>query len=339
MRQTLPDGTSLELLDGATGADAAAAIGAGLARAALGVRLDGELLDLDRPLPHEGHLEIVTVRDEEDALWLIRHDCAHVLATAALELYPGVKISIGPPIEDGFYYDFDFPDGVSLSDADFERIEAGMRQHIDADEPFVRAEVGVDEALERFRAELGLDHVVLGVHDWGGLIGLRWACDHPGAARGLIVSCTGFFPDGKWHGLADAMRTPEQGEELIDSFDEEGFRNLLRGASPRMSDEALGEYWKAYSSPERRRGQLELYRSGDFEKLEPYSGQLTALGLPALILWGEHDPFAPVAGAYRFARELPGAQVVVVDAGHFVWEDEPERCAAEVREFLETLAP
>lgn len=193
------------------------------------------------------------------------------------------------------------------------------------------------EALERFRAELGLDRVMLGVHDWGGLIGLRWACDHPGAAQGLIVSCTGFFPDGKWHGLAEAMRTPQQGEELIDSFDEEAFRNLLRGASPRMSDEALGEYWKAYSTPERRRAQLELYRSGDFEKLEAYSGQLTALDLPALILWGEHDPFAPVAGAYRFARELPGARVAVIDAGHFVWEDEPERCAAEVKDFLETL--
>lgn len=195
------------------------------------------------------------------------------------------------------------------------------------------------EALERFRAELGLDRVVLGVHDWGGLIGLRWACDHPGAAQGLIVSCTGFFPDGKWHGLAEAMRAPGQGEELIDSFDEEGFRNLLRGTSPRMSDEALGEYWKAYSTPEKRRAQLELYRSGDFDKLEAYAGQLTALGLPTLILWGEHDPFAPVAGAHRFARELPGARVAVIDAGHFVWEDEPERCAAEVTDFLGSLAP
>jgi haloalkane dehalogenase len=82
---------------------------------------------------------------------------------------------------------------------------------------------------------------------------------------------------------------------------------------------------------------LELYRSGDFEKLEAYEGRLAALGLPALILWGEHDPFAPVAGAHRFARELPGSRMAVVDAGHFVFEDEPERCASEVVAFLGDL--
>jgi threonyl-tRNA synthetase len=153
MRFELPDGTPLEVPDGGTGHDAAAAIGAGLARAALAVRLDGELLDLDRPLPHAGKIEIVTSRDAEDALWLVRHDCAHVLATAALELYPGVKISIGPPIENGFYYDFEFPEGVSFSEDDFPALEERMREHIRADEPFVRADVPVNEARERFAAE------------------------------------------------------------------------------------------------------------------------------------------------------------------------------------------
>src|SRR5947209_13645365 len=157
MHVTLPDGTRLELADGATGADAAAAIGAGLARAALAVKVDGEVRDLARPLPDNGDapakLEVITERSGEDALRLIRHDAAHVLAAAVLELYPGVKISIGPPIENGFYYDFDFPEGVTLTDADFERIEAQMRQHIAADEPFVRAEVTPEQALERFGAE------------------------------------------------------------------------------------------------------------------------------------------------------------------------------------------
>src|SRR4051794_3733930 len=111
MKVTLPDGTQLELADGATGADAALAIGPGLARAALGVRVNGELTDLGAALPDGAPVEIVTDRDE-DALWLIRHDAAHVLAASVLELYPGVKISIGPPIDDGFYYDFDFPDGT-----------------------------------------------------------------------------------------------------------------------------------------------------------------------------------------------------------------------------------
>src|SRR3954452_13989105 len=137
MHVTLPDGTRLDLDDGATGADAAAKIGAGLARAALAVKADGALQDLDRPLQDGAQLEIVTERSPE-ALELIRHDAAHVMATAVLELYPDVKISIGPPIEQGFYYDFEFPAGVSVSDADFERIEERMRRHVDADERFVR---------------------------------------------------------------------------------------------------------------------------------------------------------------------------------------------------------
>jgi threonyl-tRNA synthetase len=102
MKVTLPDGNELELPDGATGADAAAAIGPGLARAALAVKADGEVQDLGRPLPDGAALEIVTDRSGQDALDLIRHDAAHVLATAVLELYPGVKISIGPPTDNGF---------------------------------------------------------------------------------------------------------------------------------------------------------------------------------------------------------------------------------------------
>jgi threonyl-tRNA synthetase len=149
---TLPDGTELELPDGATGADAAAAIGPGLARAALATRQNGAVRDLARPLVAGEPLEIITPKSD-GALDVIRHDTAHVLAAAVMGLYPGVKISIGPPIENGFYYDFEFPEGVTISDADFERIEAKMREHVNADEPFVREDVTVEEALERFRAE------------------------------------------------------------------------------------------------------------------------------------------------------------------------------------------
>ncbi|HET9102263.1 MAG TPA: threonine--tRNA ligase [Solirubrobacteraceae bacterium] len=156
MDYQLPDGTPLHLPDGATGADAAAAIGPGLARAALAVKLGGETRDLARPLPApngDGPLEIITERSGEDALAVVRHDAAHVLAAAVLDLYPGVKISIGPAIEDGFYYDFEFPEGVAISDADFPAIEARMKAHIDADEAFTREDVPVAQALERFRAE------------------------------------------------------------------------------------------------------------------------------------------------------------------------------------------
>ena len=169
MELELPDGNLLSLPDGATGADAAAAIGPGLARAALAVKVDGEVRDLARPLPQThgdgpAKLAIITERSGEDALSLIRQDAAHVLAAAVLELYPGVKISIGPPIENGFYYDFDFPDGVSLSEADFERIEAKMREHIAADEAFVREDVEAGLALERFLRE-GQDYKVELIED------------------------------------------------------------------------------------------------------------------------------------------------------------------------------
>src|SRR5947207_6729232 len=117
MKVKLPDGSELELSDGATGADAASAIGPGLAKAAVGLRVDGELRDLSASLREGDSIEIVTDSDP-DALWLIRHDAAHVMAEAVVELWPGTKVSIGPPIEDGFYYDFEFPDGVSPSDSD-----------------------------------------------------------------------------------------------------------------------------------------------------------------------------------------------------------------------------
>jgi threonyl-tRNA synthetase len=152
MAVTLPDGTRLELETGASGADIAAALGPGLARVALAVKVNGELRDLDQPVEDEASIEIVTDRSE-DALELLRHDAAHVLAEAVLDLYPGTKIAIGPPIESGFYYDFEFPAGITVSDADFAAIEAKMKEHIDADERFRREDVPVDVALERFRAE------------------------------------------------------------------------------------------------------------------------------------------------------------------------------------------
>jgi threonyl-tRNA synthetase len=166
---TLPDGKKLELADGATGADAAAAIGPGLAKAALAVevtRLDGEsgapgadhasrpeIRDLALPLPDGAQIAILTAKSGAPSLALIRHDAAHVLASAVMELWPDVKISIGPAIEAGFYYDFEFPNDVSISDADFPAIEQKMVEHIKAAERFVREDVSVQSARERFVAE------------------------------------------------------------------------------------------------------------------------------------------------------------------------------------------
>src|SRR3954467_7115496 len=148
----LPDGSPLELDDGATGADAAAAIGPRLAKDALAVRVNGEVRDLAAPLGDGEEIDIVTP-GRPDALDVLRHDTAHVLATAVLDLWPGTKVSIGPPIEDGFYYDFEFPDGFRPSESDLERIEERMAAHVAADEPFERSEISAGEAIDRFRSE------------------------------------------------------------------------------------------------------------------------------------------------------------------------------------------
>jgi haloalkane dehalogenase len=192
------------------------------------------------------------------------------------------------------------------------------------------------DAVDAFHREQELGEVVLVVHDWGGLIGLRWACEHPDLIRAMVISNTGFFPDGRWHGMADALRTPGQGEQLVDGLDRDGFAAMLRSVSPNLDDRSIDEYFKAYGSEERRRGQLEMYRSGEFSELKDYD--LSTVGAPALLLWGEDDPFAPVAGAHRFARELPDTELVVVEgAKHFVYDEEPQRCSAAVVAFLERV--
>lgn len=191
------------------------------------------------------------------------------------------------------------------------------------------------EALERFRQRLAIERATLVVHDWGGLIGLRWACEHPDAVDALVLSNTGFFPDGKWHGMAKVMRTPGEGEELMESLNRDLLAAMLRQSCQNMDDDAIDEYWKSFADDERRRSALELYRSGDFQKLAAYDGCLGELDVPTLLLWGANDPFAPVAGAYRFEKELRNPELLVIEeAGHFVFEDEPVRCADAVVRFV-----
>src|ERR1700710_650316 len=148
---SLPDGKALELPAGATGAEAAAAIGPGLAKAALAIRVNGELRDLSAPLPAgSAEIAILTDRDPE-ALELIRHDAAHVMAEAVMDLYPGTKVTIGPPIESGFYYDFEFPVDTKITEEELPKIEQAMLDHIGADERFGRRDVPVAEAIEIFK--------------------------------------------------------------------------------------------------------------------------------------------------------------------------------------------
>src|SRR6184192_4073109 len=153
MKVVLPDNSELELPDGATGRDAAAAIGPKLAEQAVLVRSNGHVQDLRLPLQDGQRIQILTTRDKQDpdALYVLRHSTAHLLAEAVRRLYPGVKIAIGPPIENGFYYDFEFPEPVHESD--LERIEAELQREIDDGRTWTREEVSANEARTRFEAE------------------------------------------------------------------------------------------------------------------------------------------------------------------------------------------
>jgi haloalkane dehalogenase len=191
-------------------------------------------------------------------------------------------------------------------------------------------------SIESFRREAGLDRVVLAVHDTGGLLGLRWACENPEAVSGMVISNTAFFPDIEWMEIAQTMRTPGQGETLVDSTSRREFGTLLKAASDSFDDDVLDEYWKAFDTREARRGWLELYRSFDLAELAPYQDRLVAIRAPTLVLWGEQDRFLPPGYASRFARQIPGAKLVMLeDVRHFLFEDEPERCAREVIGFLD----
>lgn len=137
----LPDGSVREMAEGSTPADVAAAIGPGLAKAALAARVDGELRDINRPFEGDSALALVTARDEKDALELVRHDFAHILAEAVQNLFPGTQITFGPSTDDGFYYDFaPTAERGPFTDEDLPAIEEEMRRIIAADEPLIREE-------------------------------------------------------------------------------------------------------------------------------------------------------------------------------------------------------
>ena len=153
MKVVLPDSSELELPDGASGLDAARAIGPKLAEQAVAVRVDGYTRDLRLPLADGERIQLLTTRNTEDpdALWVLRHSSAHLLAEAVLRLHPGVKIAIGPPIADGFYYDFEFPEPIS--EADLEAIEDEMRREIAEGRSWTREEISREVALSRFEGE------------------------------------------------------------------------------------------------------------------------------------------------------------------------------------------
>jgi len=273
MDYLLPNGEKLSLADGATGNDAAMAIGPGLARAALAIKVDGVTYDLARELPTggEGRIEIITERSGDEALELIRHDAAHVFAESMLELYPGVKIAIGPPIENGFYYDLELPEGATLNEEDFERIEARMREHIGADEEFLREDVSPEAAIDLYRSE-GQDYKVELIQD---LVAAAPA-DAP-------VTTVSLYRNGEFTDLCRGPHAPTT--KRIKAF---------------KLQSLAGAYWRGDSN---RKMLTRVYGTAFFSKadLEEHLERLERARQ------NDHRRLGPLLGMFGFSEVSPGA--------------------------------
>jgi threonyl-tRNA synthetase len=214
MKVVLPDSSELELPDGATGRDAAAAIGPKLAEQAVLVRSNGHVQDLRLPLADGQRIQILTTRDKHDpdALYVLRHSTAHLLAEAVRRLYPGVKIAIGPPIENGFYYDFEFPEPIG--EEALERIEEEIRAELDEGRAWERREIDRDEAKRLFE-EQGEQYKVELVDTADGEISLYTQGDFTDLCRGPHLQDSKPIKAVKLTGLAGAYwRGDEKNKQL-----------------------------------------------------------------------------------------------------------------------------
>jgi len=146
---TLPDSSIREVPTGTTGKEIAESIGAGLAKAAIALELDGSVVDLSTPINKDAKISIVTPKSDEGRE-VLRHSSAHVMAQAVFDLFPGAKYAIGPAIADGFYYDFELPNDQRFTDEDLPRIEKRMNEIVKANQAFVRGECSIEEGIEKF---------------------------------------------------------------------------------------------------------------------------------------------------------------------------------------------
>ena len=214
MKVLLPDNSELELPDGATGRDAAAAIGPKLAEQAVLLRSDGHVQDLRLPLEDGQQIQILTTRDKDDpdALYVLRHSTAHLLAEAVRRLYPGVKIAIGPPIENGFYYDFDFPEPIG--EEALEKIEAEIQRELDQGRSWNREEIAAEEARLLFGGQ-GEEYKVELVDTAEGPITLYTQGDFTDLCRGPHLQDSKPIKAVKLTGLAGAYwRGDERNKQL-----------------------------------------------------------------------------------------------------------------------------
>ncbi|MCS6986935.1 MAG: threonine--tRNA ligase [Sphingomonadaceae bacterium] len=237
VRLVLPDGTSREVPRGTTGAEVARSIGPGLARAALAVKLDDQVLDLDRPIERDGRFAVLTAQDEAEALELVRHDYAHVLAEAVQRLFPGTQITFGPATEDGFYYDFAPPPGRGpFTEADLPAIEEEMRRIIRADKPLRREVWDRDALIAKWRAE--------GEH-----FKAEWAAELPEGEE-----ITVYWSGEDWMDMCRGPHLPSTGR-----LDPEAFRLTRVAGAYWRGDPARPQLSRIYGTGWLNRAQLEAH--------------------------------------------------------------------------------
>jgi len=264
----LPDGGVRELNDGASAADLAAAIGPGLAKAAVAAKVDGNVVDLARPLPNGAEVQLLTKRDAE-ALEVLRHSAAHLMADAILRLFPKAQLTIGPTVEDGFYYDIFLAEGKITPD-DFEKIEAEMQRIAEQSFPFVRCAASYDEANEHFERYKAIDgghnkfkqEIVGEIRERGDALTFYKHGDFIDLCRGPHVPNTGWLKNVKltkvsgsyWR--ADATKEQLQrvyGTAFFDKADLKEYLHLLEEAKKR-DHRVLGEKLDLFSFHEEAPG-------------------------------------------------------------------------------------
>ena len=264
MKVVLPDSSELELPDGASGLDAARAIGPKLARDAVLLRSNGQVQDLRLPLRNGQKIELVTIshKDDPDALMVLRHSTAHLLAEAVLRLHPDAKVAIGPPIADGFYYDFEFPEPISESD--LEAIEEEMRREIADGRSWSREEISREDAVARFEAESQPYKVEL-AREADGAISLYTQGDFTDLCRGPHLQDASPIKALKLTGLAGAYwRGDEHNTQLTRIYGTAFY-------SQKDLDEHLERLEQARARDHRRLGpQFELFHLSDRSPGSPF---------------------------------------------------------------------
>jgi threonyl-tRNA synthetase len=316
----LPDGSPLALADSATGLDAARAIGPRLAEQAVLVRLDGRVQDLRLPLPDGARIQVLTTRDRDDpdALAVLRHSAAHLLAEAARRLYPGTKVAIGPPIDDGFYYDFEFPEPIG--EEALQALEEEIRREVAEGRTWERTEVSREEARRRFEAE-GEPYKVELVDTAEGELSLYTQGDFTDLCRGphlqnaqpmkavKLLSLAGAY----WRGDSSRPQlTRVYGTAFFDPADLERHLRRLEEAK-RRDHRRLGR-------------QLGLFEFSDLAPGMPF-------WLPkGMVVWNVLEDLRRRENARRGYREIRTPQLYDVDlwrtSGH--WEKFPDMFALEI---------